>query len=497
MKKTSVVNPYLIILLIMAVLISPYLFFESMFMDGLIYAGLSKNLSLNIGTFWKPHFSKTSFQNFYEHPPLALYLESIVFKICGYSKVLPKIYSISTFILVGILVTKIWKLLSQKNSWIPLLVWLLIPIVRWATWNNLLENTMSIFTTLALLFYLTSKNNRFHYLFMILSGLSISLAFLTKGFVSLFPLMCPFLYWIIYDRDKIKPFVLDTLILILSCLAPIILLIYKIPSATNFFTIYFKNQVLKSINNITTVDSRFFIIKSLLMELITPFVLVGILLFINKNNNLKIKIKTTLKSSLFFFLLGSFGAFPIMISLKQSDFYIIATYPFFAISLALLISPFIKIPLENVSFKNTIKIASTFIAMFLLITCISSYINNNTIKQFRLSEKINNYNFLKNFYEPTRVKWGVTEIEIQKEKDVLLISNKLKKNTTIFADTILKDDIILQSYFVLEKNISLNSINENQSKYKLTLKENIKKNYDNYTNIRLDTKIYALLKKNN
>lgn len=496
MKKSSFITPYLFIIVFMGILLCPYFFFESMFMDGLIYAGLSKNLALEIGTFWKPHFSNTSFQNFYEHPPLALHLESIAFKTFGYAKIIPKIYSISTFILVGILISKLWKLLSQKNSWIPILIWLLIPIVRWATWNNLLENTMSIFTTLALLLYLTSKNHKFHFILVILSGFSISLAFLTKGFVSLFPIMSPFLFWIIFERKKIKTFILDSFVLVITAITPILILIYKIPAANNFFSVYFKNQVLKSINSITTVDTRFFILKSLLMELLTPLVIVVIVLILNTNNNWKSKVKTVIKSSVYFFLLGAFGALPIMVSLKQSDFYIIATYPFFAISFALIISPFVNNFYENLKVKKSYKIYGSVTIAFLLITIISFSINENKIKLFELSERINNYNFIKKFYEPTRVKWGVTKLDIQKEKDVFLISNELNKNTTIFSDTIIKDDIILQSYFVLEKNISLNSINENQSKYKLTLKENINENNDNYNKIQLDTKIYALLKKN-
>jgi hypothetical protein len=48
---------------------TPYLLIDDMHIDGMIYGGLSSNLSHNIGGFWKLHFSKSSYQVFHEHPP--------------------------------------------------------------------------------------------------------------------------------------------------------------------------------------------------------------------------------------------------------------------------------------------------------------------------------------------------------------------------------------------------------------------------------------------
>ena len=53
---------------------------RGMFLDGVTYAAIAKNLSLNHGTLWQPFYSETIFPYFYEHPPLAIYAESLLFR---------------------------------------------------------------------------------------------------------------------------------------------------------------------------------------------------------------------------------------------------------------------------------------------------------------------------------------------------------------------------------------------------------------------------------
>lgn len=61
-------------------------------------------------------------------------------------------------------------------------------------------------------------------------------------------------------------------------------------------------------------------------------------------------------------LMALSGVLPIMISLKQSGFYILATYPIFAISIALLVAQLPKIDLG----KLLSKLFSGFAVLFLL-----------------------------------------------------------------------------------------------------------------------------------
>ena len=50
-----------------------------------------------------------------------------------------------------------WRLLSEgeaerDNYWIPILFWLIIPIVAWSYKNNLLENVTGLFSLFAVYF---------------------------------------------------------------------------------------------------------------------------------------------------------------------------------------------------------------------------------------------------------------------------------------------------------------------------------------------------------
>ncbi len=110
---------------------TPYLLIDDMHMDGMIYGGLSSNLSHNIGEFWKLHFSNSSYQVFHEHPPLAIYLENVLLRILNKEIISIKIYSISTFFVTSFILSLIWKKLGYKDFFIPLLIWFSIPIVRW------------------------------------------------------------------------------------------------------------------------------------------------------------------------------------------------------------------------------------------------------------------------------------------------------------------------------------------------------------------------------
>ena len=65
MKLSTKHLPFWLITLSMFVaLILPTLLQDGMFMDGLFYASVSKNLADGIGTFWFPHFSQTLFPLF-------------------------------------------------------------------------------------------------------------------------------------------------------------------------------------------------------------------------------------------------------------------------------------------------------------------------------------------------------------------------------------------------------------------------------------------------
>ena len=139
---------YAFIIAFFIVMIAPYLLSHGMFMDGIMYATVSNNLANGLGSMSDLAFSETIELHFREHPPLAFWIQSMFYKIFGDSFIIEKLYSALTYLTTGLILRKIWiKVTHQKElAWLPLLFWVSIPIITQAARNNLLENTMMIFT---------------------------------------------------------------------------------------------------------------------------------------------------------------------------------------------------------------------------------------------------------------------------------------------------------------------------------------------------------------
>src|SRR5580698_1195935 len=136
-----------------------------MFMDGMLYISVAHNLSEGIGTFWFPQFSyfnMAGLNSFHEQPPLCFGIESLFFKLFGNSIYVERLYTFTTLCITVALIYFFWKEIFKNNyfirklSWIPVLLWITIPVCYWSYCNNMCENTMGIFTLLAV--FLLYKN---------------------------------------------------------------------------------------------------------------------------------------------------------------------------------------------------------------------------------------------------------------------------------------------------------------------------------------------------
>ena len=360
---------YIAVAGIFLIIISPAFLSEGMFMDGLMYATMSKNLANGMGTFWQPHFSEIIFPSFINHPPLAIGLESIFFRILGDGRVVEKLYSVFAILITASLIVAIWKSLGKRSrfGWLPLLFWIAMPSVTWAATNNMLENTMGIFICLSVLFYIRSLNsNRF--LFIILSGIMLSLGFLTKGFVTFFPLSFPFFFWLFERKTKFWSVVTDTLIITSISLIFLLLLYLTVPQYRETLPDYL-GVTFDLVGGAATKSSRFFIVYRLLMELLP---VIGLMLAVIVWYRIKkldsARMKADLNSAAPFFFLGLSGVLPIMITKVQSGYYLLTSLPFFAISLSLLVSSRIETILGLINFQSTGYKTFKIISVTLLVT---------------------------------------------------------------------------------------------------------------------------------
>jgi len=120
------------------------------------------------------------------------------------------------------IIVKIWNLIFlesqeyRKYSWLPAILWVLIPMNVWSYSHNLLENTMSFFTILSMYFLIKASIYKFKFFkYLIPSSICIVFGFLTKGPVALFPLSFFFLLFLVDRTFDFKKFVFYSMLLIL------------------------------------------------------------------------------------------------------------------------------------------------------------------------------------------------------------------------------------------------------------------------------------------
>jgi 4-amino-4-deoxy-L-arabinose transferase-like glycosyltransferase len=450
-------------------IVSVELFSDGMFMDGLFYAAISHNMSEGLGTFWKPYLSKCLFNEFFEHPPLALGLQSLWFKLLGDSIYVERFYSLFTFIIVGYLIVLIWEKFTgdKKYGWLPLFIWITINNVAWAAANNMLENTMSIFVCLSVLLYLKSFENK-RFIWIILSGISLSLGLLTKGFFCLYIWTVPFFIWLFQRKRKFFQMTKDTLIFVLFTLLPIMFLYLFVPAAKNNMLQYLNIQVVYSIQNVKIVDTRFAIIGKFFESIIIPLIIGIIIIVITQNKNVpKHLFKENLKIACMLFAIVLSGVIPIMISMKQRDFYILTVYPLFAIGLAYYLFPFIKSAIDNISvYSKGFKIFKGFTIVILVISIGLSIGQINKV--------------------------GRDKAIIH---DVKAVINIVGKDNTINICPEMYPIWNLHGYFARYGNISLESNQNNICQYYLSLGDCNKKLLENnYDLVPIETKEYKLYK---
>ena len=328
---------WLLLIGLFLILVSKSLLTEGMFFDGVTYASISRNMAEGQGTFWNPHYTQTLYPEFRQHPPLALGMEALFFKALGDHWWVEKAYSVLMFLLSGLFIALIWKRTTNnlRWAWLPLLFWLVMPLVTWSATSNLLENTMSVFVLLSV-FLMIVGYQRNHKIWLLLSAFTLLLAFLSKGFTGLFPLVFPVLYCAFDPKRSWIQGPIDTFLLMvtLSLLSGVMFLAF--PASFAYLKDYFNLQVIGGGLHEVTTTSRFYIVFALLQQLAILCVLALVLVICKTKSKVNSKVFEFPPDRAWFYgflILGLLGVLPIMVSVKQRDFYMLAALPFFALAL--------------------------------------------------------------------------------------------------------------------------------------------------------------------
>ncbi len=391
-------HTYLLILVLAigTLIIVPGLLMEGMFMDGQQYAFVAKNYANGKGTFWFPFLSQSwctaPHSGFLEHPPLFYFLESFSFKLFGNSIYAERVFSLIMLVLNGFLIRAIWNLVTNKEiakfTWLPLFFFFGIPIVAWVFQNNMIEQTLSVFTLLAIYFVLRAfKRKEQSFLFFAFSGVFVFLATLTKGLPGLFPIAAPIIYYLVFKKPSLAKSILGTLIIAVVPAMIYFLIIKLSADANESLSYYVKERLLNRIKNSPSTDSRFFILGGLIQELIPILLFSFMTWYISKKKMGENLFKSSsVKWALFFVALGLSGSLPLMLTLVQNKFYFFPALPFIAIGASFFVLPVIKKLMEVFEYKpvfvKRLKIAAFIAAGVSLVLCFTS------IGDYKRDEKV-------------------------------------------------------------------------------------------------------------
>ncbi|MDA3820550.1 MAG: hypothetical protein PF590_08845 [Candidatus Delongbacteria bacterium] len=431
------------------ILVLPLLIQDGMFLDGQQYACVSKNLAEGHGSLWFPHLSDTWWRagspHFMEQPPLVYAMQASFFKLCGDSIYTERLYSFFTLVIALMLIISIWKTLFPKKTdkktelhhfwWMPVLFWIWIPLTSWCYQNNLLENSMVMFDLLACLcLWKFLKNHKHKYLYFVLASLSVFAAFLSKGIPGIFPLVIIPVYGLVFKDKHIRFYVISTLGFILLT-GLWFLLILHWGDANESLSFYLNERLLKRITENPTVGSRFFILESLLLNLSPVLIMVLIQLLFRKRVQKIAVPQPYLRLSAFFLLIALSATIPLMLTSVQRGFYLMPSFPFFALAAAIYCLPVIH------HFMQKLNPASKIIVMVIALLFLTSSIIF------------------------TWAKFGQTSRHERMLQDVHAIGEVVPENTIInVPDTLYYYNWSIQMYLTRHYNISLKVPKENSYK---------------------------------
>jgi len=311
-----------------------------MFLDGVTYAAIARNLAEGRGRFWEPFYTATIYPAFHEHPPLAFWLQSLWFRAMGDHWYVERAYAAGAAVLIAWLIAFIWRAIHEQpaNAWLPIALWLLVPVVSWTLVGNLLEVTVCVFVTAAVAAITAASHgpNAAAIFGGVLSGFCVVGAVLSKGPVGLFPLAAPFIVAIVPDRRRhVVRIAVGQWLTVAVCATAL----FSLPDAHESLSKYIDQQVMTSLTGHREVSgSSVTIVIELLRGVWLPMMLGGAAIVAGARGWTPASPRDR-RVAFAFTLMGLAGTLPMLVSPKQAGHYLMPAVPFYAIGAAALLSP--------------------------------------------------------------------------------------------------------------------------------------------------------------
>jgi 4-amino-4-deoxy-L-arabinose transferase-like glycosyltransferase len=353
-----------------------------MFIDGIQYAAVSRNLALGVGSFWNPELAQNSvagLNTFHEHPPLVFFMQSLFFKVFGLHNIYPeRIYCLFAFLMTATFIGLIWRKFFEGKPlkqlwWLPVLLWLVMPVVFWAYTNNIQENTMGVFTTAAVYFFLCAlgSGSPLRSIKFYMGCVGVLLAVLSKGVPGLFPLTFFFIYWISLRKinfGQAFAYSLGTCLLIVAA----VFIILQNPTAKDALHTWFFDRMLKRISTEPVEKNHLHILIGLFTEQLPAIFITAAASFIFRLKRIQNRFSPGYVS--LFLLLGLAASLPLTLTLVQRNFYFVPALPMFAIGWSLLIADGVNRVTDYLNESPKLKTLLTALAFFALLTGVTTTI---------------------------------------------------------------------------------------------------------------------------
>jgi len=364
---------------------------QGMFVDGLLYSSISRNLAEGRGSWWLPFFSSSYWipgiphDHYFENPPLFFWIQSLFFRLLGDYWWMEKLYATLLLAVNCFLISRIWHLVVRSfkgevyMSWLPVLFFYLIPIVFWGSAYNLLDSQLLTFCLLAVWALLSALLlSRLKLFWNAMATIFIFLGILIKGPVALYPVTLPFFYMLIFNRSKWTLGILHAFSLLTGVALMFTLLVWLHPPAKQFFIHYWDQRLSAAIIGSRDEGERFgfgrlYVCWILLREnaiLIALSALLFLISFLGKR--MTTPMSHSRQWSLVFLLLGCSGTLPLILSTRQAAMYLISSLVMFAIAFAFFHYSLISQFLSRMTARSARVLSGLMLIGILIVMVISS-----------------------------------------------------------------------------------------------------------------------------
>lgn len=329
-----------------AAVMLPRLAGTGMFVDGITYATLARNLAaaprLDL---WHLHYTQTLHAAFYEHPPAGIWLQAATFWAFGDVPWAERLHASLLTLAFFASIAALWRAARPEpavGAWLPVTLCLAFPLTSWVFSNGMLEGPMTVACVLAAAACLggwASKSRKAALGWGALAGLATAAAVLIKGPFALFLLVLPAL------APSIRPATAPrqsewTTVGMAAVLLGVAGGLFVTPAAHAYLARYGEQQIWSSLRGHREVAaSRFTALSRLFGELAVATVLSLGMQAVARRLSRRVLPPAPSAPARGWALLGLSASLPVLLSPKQSGWYIFQSLPFFALGLACWVGP--------------------------------------------------------------------------------------------------------------------------------------------------------------